>query len=71
MSEANSDVNDLIQQASKEFQSALGSSEGGWLSVSVPVQIMSVDAGGQRVKTQFNASGERQAFEGYAKTTET
>ncbi len=68
--EADSDVNDLIQQSSTEFQSAFGSTEGGGLSVSVPVHAISVDTGGQREKTSSKAEGERKSLEGYKKESE-
>jgi hypothetical protein len=67
--EKDSDVNDLIQQSSLEFQSALGSSDSSSMSLSVPVNAASIDTGGQRGSLSFSGSSENKDFEGYKKTS--
>jgi hypothetical protein len=67
--EKNTDVNDFIQQSSLEFQSALGSSDSSGMSLSIPVNVNSVDAGGQHESTNFKASSEHKNLDGFKKTS--
>ncbi len=67
---SDSSINDAAESSWNEMQNAFGTSTGGGADVSVPVQFLSVDAGGKMQHIQMDSSATGKKDQSFSKTEE-